>query len=200
VVLFGEPPLSGPITFRLPDGTSARLTTPPRPLPDGWWADPGAWPPDVAAWVDQQDPQVLPYILTAVWCAREGADRMTRVCGVVAGDPAQPPAVVAILERFQADLDADRIRLCAHARRLAPAGVTWFAWLPGRVRCRSCEAVAVAAIKGTREDRRCDVCGSIRTRVRGLLLPLPPVLIRGVLLPTLVTFGACQSCFRPAHA
>lgn len=73
---------------------------------------------------------------------------------------------------------------CGHLGSPAPVFIA--AWGPPMTRCRQCFAEAQRHLRGTPEDRRCDVCGAV------LATTIYPFAVRGGAVT--VSGGACAWC------
>ncbi|MGH3431228.1 MAG: hypothetical protein ACRDQB_00165 [Thermocrispum sp.] len=90
--------------------------------------------------------------------------------------------------------------LCPHLSFTAPALAFWLAHGPGKLRCAACATIALRRIQGTREDRRCDHCGRVRTNLCSRVVLLPAIVVDlpasapCCIPPASASFGLCDAC------
>ncbi len=89
------------------------------------------------------------------------------------------------LERIASDVAERRLRRCPHIKGAAPTVVVAMAWRPGRLFCLACSADQFAAVRGTVEDGRCDVCGDLVDVIHPDLVAVGPLLF---------SYGSCGPC------
>jgi hypothetical protein len=116
------------------------------------------------------------------------------------------PITCGIVDRMQnrmLDNALDRRpTLCEHLSYQTPAVAFWPAWAPGKIRCPVCTDRAHRRIRGTREDKRCDHCKRITTRIHPDAAQLPAVVVNlppfapSAIPPIIVQYGLCPSCQR----
>lgn len=101
---------------------------------------------------------------------------------------------VGVLGRLRERLESGTLDMCRHVRSLSPTPAVWLPWVPDKVRCEACTAEVLAGMHGTKEDRRCDECGTVRADVGQKIVQVPASNIDGVIIPLVVCFGLCRTC------
>ncbi|MGW1163621.1 hypothetical protein ACWD48_36655 [Streptomyces sp. NPDC002519] len=104
------------------------------------------------------------------------------------------PDDVGVLGRLRERIESGTLDMCRHVRALAPTPAAWLPWVPDKIRCQDCVAEIVAGMPGTKEDRRCDECGTVRASVDQSIVQIQASNINGVIVPLVVIFGICRTC------
>lgn len=99
-----------------------------------------------------------------------------------------------IKQQFADLAKSGELGMCVHVRHQAPRAARWMSWSPGKLRCVECAELVCREIRGTPEDRRCDACGHIGTRIHKLSTLIPASTYKEVLVPILIFFGLCNHC------
>lgn len=111
--------------------------------------------------------------------------------------------VGTIARMFLTRADSPGFRWCKHLKRNAPAPAVWMPWHPDRLYCVPC-SVALPPLS-SKEDRRCDNCGVIRSRITpnqitapAAELPQRPGMPPEARPAVTITFGLCNRCMAAA--
>lgn len=104
------------------------------------------------------------------------------------------PETSPVLMRFSELIQSGQIGMCKHIRRLAPTPGVWLPWAPGKIRCQDCAGLEMTRIAGTKEDRRCDQCGTIQPKIRSHMVLTPPFNIQGIVIAVGIQWGLCGHC------
>jgi len=161
-----------PARIRMPSGPDVTLTGPPPELlaaaqaagaGEMPWAD---YVAQLGAWLERQPPAYQRYALDMMRRTLTAAGRMAEQAEAAGGRSGLLGADASpVVARFLAAVQSGGLDLCRHVRRLAPVPATWVPWAPGKIRCGECTALEFARISGTKEDRRCDQCGTIQPKI-----------------------------------
>jgi len=196
-------------TFRmkLPWGGFADITPPP-PEVIGMTQRPDArttpaTPAELAAlaeWLGRQPPEYQVYaaeLMRTNLSLIEGSARLKE--SGLTGRRDIDARLLPVLARFWELVRSGELDMCRHVRALAPSPAVWQAWAPGKIRCQECARLESARIQDTKEDRRCDQCGTIQPRITSGMAETPAVPVRGVLVPVITLYGLCAHCVRAAE-
>lgn len=105
----------------------------------------------------------------------------------------------AVLRQFVDRAATGHLTGCGHLSD-SPEPLWWVPHRPGKLRCADCCAAAGRAIRGTREDRRCDACRRVRSTIVATAAALSPIVVDLPGLPpvasgpVIVLFGLCPPC------
>jgi hypothetical protein len=138
--------------------------------------------------------------------ARAHLHQIAELTGLPATSTALGPVTITLADAMIDRGIAGGITLCPHLSYDHPAPAHWCAYAPGRLRCDSCLITTLQRVHGTREDRRCDGCGTVVPRpevIYAIQVVLPPMpdavknLSTGQLEPLppiTMHFGLCPEC------
>jgi hypothetical protein len=128
-----------------------------------------------------------------MWVAEAVQLKLTGGRPVLAGPAAR---VLAAFERRDKD---GALQWCKHLRPESPQPAVWLAWRPGRLYCGPC-MVQLPPLSG-REDRRCDACRSVQSKITqcrsmapGRLLPERTGKPAEARPPVVLMYGLCGRC------
>jgi len=187
---------------RLPNGKTVIITEPPAEFMEMIEkSEPGRrpWTPEermiFSLWISSQPIEYQAFMLDSLAMTSEIRDALDM-------HPRHPlqnhPMVEGIRMQMFGRIANNRLGMCVHVRRNAPNPAVWVPFAPNKARCVPCNTLVANGVRGTKEDRRCDVCKRIRASLVTCELFESSVTIRHVIVPVIIAFGICKRCLDTA--